>query len=142
MFLNKELVIFGYFALSVMFMSVALLAIYRILRFPSRFLARFQSERSRKHAISGTPVIVMKYHFIYNETWTLHCYIYNNINFPGCLFSILFILRVTSKAMSPFWMFTLSTMYGVFILMAISGLYKVSIRYQWGILQRRIRYVD
>ena len=59
--LNKEIVIFGYFALSVIFMSVGLLAIYRILRFPSRFLARFQSERSRKHAISGMIVMSITY---------------------------------------------------------------------------------
>ena len=57
----------------------------------------------------------------------------------GCIFSVLFLLRVTSNAMSPFWVFTLSALYGVFILMAITGLYKVSIRHQWAVFQRRTR---
>ena len=57
----------------------------------------------------------------------------------GCIFSVLFLLRVTSNAMSPFWVFTLSAMYGVFILMAITGLYKVSIRRQWAVFQRKTR---
>ena len=57
MIMDKTFVIPMYFALSVMFLSVAMLAIYRILRFPSRFYSCFQSERSRKHAISGMIIL-------------------------------------------------------------------------------------
>ena len=59
----------------------------------------------------------------------------------GCLFSVLFLLRVTSKVMSPFWMFTLSATYGIFIVMAVTGLYRVSFRSQLDVLRSNILYV-
>ena len=42
----------------------------------------------------------------------------------GSIFAGLFLLRVTSKIMTPFWASTLSVIYGVFIVMATTGLFR------------------
>ena len=52
-FFDKWAVLAGYFTISVMLMSVALLAIYRIVRCSTRLRLCFQTERGRKHALSG-----------------------------------------------------------------------------------------
>ena len=46
----------------------------------------------------------------------------------GGIFAGLFLLRVTSKIMTPFWASTLSITYGVLIVMATTGLFRDALR--------------
>ena len=46
----------------------------------------------------------------------------------GGIFAGLFLLRVTSKIMTPFWASTLSVIYGVLIVMATTGLFRDFLR--------------
>ena len=56
---NNWYIVALYFTLSSMFISVSLLAIYRILRFPSRFQPCLQGERARKHTLSGINLLII-----------------------------------------------------------------------------------
>ena len=128
-FNDKWAVLAGYFTLSVMLMSVALLAIYRILRCSTRLRLCFQTERGRKHALSGneqSQLYCVKCK--YNELIIIALLNHFMYLYIGGIFAGLFLLRVTSKIMTPFWASTLSVIYGFLIVMATTGLFRDALR--------------